>query len=245
MPPSLSHGKRGGGRGERLGSFPHSAQRFAGAGPWPGLSEPCFNGRAAAGPHLLAAKDEAPGPTCGDGACTRAEGAWAAPRRGGLSAGGGSRQAMVGTSPLGAARTAPGAAQGGAKEKVSPGPVQPSWGIGPSGAGWCRGQHVREGRSEARRSKAAGSTAASGDPAAGGAGTGRPERTARITEERRPPRGAPLGNKLHEHSFERRKKSPCCFPGGCGRPALAPGEPGGRRPAPPPPPPPRLRVSLL
>lgn len=150
-----------------------------------------------------------------------------------------------GPARLPAERTAPGAARGGAKEKVSPGPVQPSWGIGPSGAGGCGGQHVREGRSEARRSRAAGSTAASGDPAAGGAGTGRPERNARITEERRPPRGAPLGNKLHQHSFERRKKSPCCFPGGCGRPALAPGEPGGRRPAPPPPPPPRLRVSLL
>lgn len=173
------------------------------------------------------------------------EGARAAPRRGGRSVDGGSRRAAVGTSLLPAVRTAPGAARGGAKEKVSPGPGQPRRGIGPFGARGCRGQRVREGRSEVKRGRAAGSTAASGDPATGGAGTGRPERTARITEERRPPRGAPLGNKLQEHSFERRKKSPRCFPGGCGRPALAPGEPGGRRPAPPPPPPPRLRVSLL
>lgn len=84
----------------------------------------------------------------------------------------------------------------------------------------------------------------------GGTGTGRSERTTGVTEERRPPRGAPLGNKLQDHSSERRKKSPCCFPSGCGRPAcanpaFAPGEPGGRRPAPPPPPPPRLGVSLL
>lgn len=173
------------------------------------------------------------------------EGAQTPPRRGGRSADGGSRRAAVGTSLLPAVRTAPGAARGGAKEKVSPGPGQPRRGIGPLGARGCRGHRVREGRSEAKRGRAAGSKAASGDPATGGSGTGRPYRTARITEERRPPCGAPLGNKLHEHSFERRKKSPCCFPSGCGRPALAPGEPGGRRPAPPPPPPPRLRVSLL
>lgn len=134
-------------------------------------------------------------------------GARAARRRGGRTADGESGRAAVGTSLLPAVRSAPGAARGAAKEKVSPGPGQPCRGIGPFGARGCRGQRVREGRSQAKRDRAKGSTAASGDPAAGGAGTGRPERTARITEERRPPRGAPLGNKLHEHSFERRKKS--------------------------------------
>lgn len=89
----------------------------------------------------------------------------------------------MGTSPLLAERTAPGTARGGAKEKVSPGPRQPRRGIGPSGARGCLGQRVREGRSEAKRGRAAGSKAASDDPAAGGAGTGRPERIARITEE--------------------------------------------------------------
>lgn len=52
------------------------------------------------------------------------EGARVAARRGGHSADGGSRRAAVGTSRLPAERTAPGAARGGAKEKVSPGPGQ-------------------------------------------------------------------------------------------------------------------------
>lgn len=124
VPPSPARGRGGGGGGDRLGSSPHSAQRFAGAGPWPELWEPRFPGRAAAGPHLLAARDEAPGPTRTDGAGT-GTGGRAAARRGGHSADGGSRRAAVGTSPLPAERTAPGAARGGAKEKVSPGPGQP------------------------------------------------------------------------------------------------------------------------
>lgn len=70
VPPSPARGRGGGGGGDRLGSSPHSAQRFAGAGPWPELWEPRFPGRAAAGPHLLAARDEAPGPTRTDGAGT-------------------------------------------------------------------------------------------------------------------------------------------------------------------------------
>lgn len=113
---------------------------------------------------------------------------------------------------LPAVRTAPGAARGGAKEKVSPRPGQPRRGIGPFGARGRRGHRVREGRNEAKRGRAAGSKAASGDPATGGAGTGRPYPTARITEERRPPCGAPLGNKLHEHNFERRKKVSMLLP---------------------------------
>lgn len=50
---------------------------------------------------------------------------------------------------------------------------------------------------------------------------GRPAWAAGIMKERPPPRGAPVGNKLHDHSSKPRKTSPFCSPSGCGRPAVA------------------------
>lgn len=161
-----------------------------------------------------------------------------------------SSRAAVGTGPRLTALRSPGSAQGGAKEKVRPGPWQSRRGSLSLWASRVPGRPCAGGSERGQVRKGGGSQSGGWDPATGGTGTGRSERTAGVTEERRPPRGAPLGNKLQDHSSERRKKSPCCFPSGCGRPAcanpaFAPGEPGGRRPAPPPPPPPRLGVSLL
>lgn len=169
------------------------------------------------------------------------EGARTVPGRGGRRADGGSSRAAAGTGPR-SPRLGPRRNERESKTRARPGAVRPS-GFAGAGAIVCGRVGVKP------REAGGGSRGGRGDPAARGTGNRRPGRTAGVTEERRP-RGAPLGNKLHDHSSERRKKSPCCSPGGRGRPAranpaLEPGRPGGRRPAPPPPPPPRLGVSLL
>ncbi|XP_071077214.1 collagen alpha-1(I) chain-like [Desmodus rotundus] len=151
------------------------------------------------------------------------------------------------------ARAARGSARAGAKEKVRPRPGGLAGAaLSPPGSTAVPGERVRTGPSGAE-----GAGGGGGRSEGGPAGTqlreapapGRPSWAAGGTEERPPPRGAPLGNELRDRSSEPRKTSPFYSP----RAAAVPRSPalprargaGGRRPAPPPPPPPRLGVSLL
>lgn len=120
-----ARGRGGGGRDERFESSAHSAHRFAVAGPWPGLLKPRFPGRGAAGPHLLAARAEDPGPTRSGWRLHRARRARGLLRDAvAVVRTEKSSRAAVGTGPRLTTRRAPGSAQGGAKEKVRPGPWQ-------------------------------------------------------------------------------------------------------------------------
>lgn len=159
--------------------------------------------------------------------------------------------ARTGTA-AGCARGARGSARDGAKEKVRPGTRQSRRGqLSPRRAsGLCQASGSGRVRAGPRSGWRRGGRRPGGDPPAGGTGAGAAARAAGVAEKRPPPHGAPVGNKLHDHSSKPRETSPFCSPSGCGypadnTPAFAPAEPGGRRPAPPPPPPPRLGVSLL
>nr|XP_021512207.1 collagen alpha-1(III) chain-like [Meriones unguiculatus] len=87
----------------------------------------------------------------------------------------GRRELAVGTGPRRSARGAPGSAQGGAKEKVRPGPGQPgsrARAVRPAGPRGCQGDRVREGRSEGKRGGAEGRRAAGGTRCRGPAPAG-------------------------------------------------------------------------